>query len=201
VGGFTSDALVYLDYAALQERAGFGDVVNAIAIDASQPDLVRKRLADLGRLTLSTPAELVRQAEQATAADLIGHWIISLLSLSIGALFVSTMLGRSVVERRLEFATLKAIGLPTRVILLVVALEAVVICLVAAVLGVGLGLATGWLLNAALAPSYGIESIYAVDVFSFLIVFLLALGLGLVAGLLPARRATRVDPVEILREA
>ena len=35
----------------------------------------------------------------------------------------------------------------------------------------------------------------------FLLVFGLALFLGLVSGLFPARRATRVDPVEVLREA
>ena len=35
----------------------------------------------------------------------------------------------------------------------------------------------------------------------FGLVFALALGLGLVAGLVPARQATGVDPVEVLREA
>jgi ABC-type lipoprotein release transport system permease subunit len=32
-------------------------------------------------------------------------------------------------------------------------------------------------------------------------VFVVALGLGLLAGLFPARQATRVDPVDVLREA
>ena len=48
---------------------------------------------------------------------------------------------------------------------------------------------------------YAIQSIYSADVVSFLVVFLLALALGVIAGLAPARRATRVDPVDILREA
>ena len=49
------------------------------------------------------------------------------MALAIGALFVSSMLSRSVVERRLEFATLKAIGIPSLTILLVVAAEAVLV--------------------------------------------------------------------------
>ena len=57
------------------------------------------------------------------------------------------------------------------------------------------------LIDAYLAPMYGIESLYAADAQLFASVLLLALGLGLISGLEPARQATRVDPVEVLREA
>ena len=126
---------------------------------------------------------------------------IRLVMLAIGALFVSSMLSRSVVERRLEFATLKAIGIPSLTILLVVAAEAVLVSFVASLIGIGVSLFFGALLNATVAVQYGFESIYSADVVSFMIVFLLALALGVIAGLAPARRATRVDPVDILREA
>jgi putative ABC transport system permease protein len=111
------------------------------------------------------------------------------------------MLSRSVVERRLEFATLKAIGIPGRTILMVVAAEAVLVSFVASLIGIGVSLFFGLLINATIAVQYGFESLYSADVVSFLVVFLLALGLGVIAGLAPARRATRVDPVDILREA
>jgi hypothetical protein len=45
------------------------------------------------------------------------------------------------------------------------------------------------------------ESLYTADAGPFVGVFALALLTGVIAGLLPARRATRVDPVEILRQA
>ena len=59
----------------------------------------------------------------------------------------------------------------------------------------------GYLINELVAKSYGFESLFAVDAGSFTLVFVVAVGLGLLAGLFPARQATRVDPVEVLREA
>ena len=59
----------------------------------------------------------------------------------------------------------------------------------------------GYFINEIVAKAYGFESLYAVDAVSLSIVFVVAMGLGLVAGLFPARQATRVDPVDVLREA
>jgi ABC-type lipoprotein release transport system permease subunit len=59
----------------------------------------------------------------------------------------------------------------------------------------------GWGINTFYARAYGLESLYAPDPALFLTVFGLALALGVVASLGPAREATRVDPIEVLREA
>jgi ABC-type antimicrobial peptide transport system permease subunit len=59
----------------------------------------------------------------------------------------------------------------------------------------------GALLNGLMAPSFGIESFYVADATLFGVVFALALTLGVVSGISPARQATRVDPVDVLREA
>jgi putative ABC transport system permease protein len=192
----------YLDYAALRQQAGFGDVVNMLAVETARPAETRGRIAELGSYAIASPDELVAEAQEVFAADLIGHWIVNLLTLAIAALFVNNMLSRSVSERRLEFATLRAIGVPGRTVLLAVALEAVLIALAGTLVGIALSTLLGevWL-NGQVAPQYGYERFYAADPRLFLEVFGLALGLGLVAGLLPARAATRVDPGEVLREA
>jgi putative ABC transport system permease protein len=96
---------------------------------------------------------------------------------------------------------MRAIGIPNRTILITIAGEALVICVAAWTVGVGVSTLLGHLINVYVAPAYGEESFYAADTRLFLIVFALALGLGVVAGLSPAREATRVDPVEVLREA
>ena len=135
--------------------------------------------------------------------DVGGSPVVALrdVSLAIGGLFVSSMLSHSVSERRIDFATLRAIGIPARTILFTVAAEAVLITVVASTLGVVISLAFGLLINAYAAPSYGFESLYDADAGLFLLIFGLAVGLGIISGLFPARRATRVDPVEVLREA
>lgn len=199
--GFGSDAVAYLDYRAFRQRAEVGDVVSIIAVDTPRPAQARERIEALGSLATFDPAELVREAEEVNATATAMRWIIILLTLTIAALFVSNMLSRSVIERRLEFATLRAIGLPSRTILFTVGGEAALVSIVASFVGVGVSLLLGALINGVVAPAYGIESLYAPDAKLFLIVFMLALGLGVVSGVFPARRATRVDPVEVLREA
>jgi putative ABC transport system permease protein len=201
VAGFSSNSLVYMDDAAFRERAGIGDVIGVISIDTDQPAEVRQRLDEMGDLRTYTPPELVELAEQANATSVVSYQLLGGLTLGIGALFVSNMLSQSVVERRPEFATLKAIGLPNRSVLLIVGLEAVLICLAASVVGILLSLLMGYLMNIYYDATFGLEALYAPDAGIFANVFVLAVGLGVIAGLLPARRATRVDPVEILREA
>jgi ABC-type lipoprotein release transport system permease subunit len=199
--GLTGDSIAYLESRAFGERAGVGDVFSIIAVDTDRPDEVRERVHEIASLDVFDRTDLVRQAEKANETGVVMRWILNVLTLSIGALFVSNMLGRSVAERRLEFATLRAIGLPSRTILLTVALEAAMVSLLACVAGIGISFALGAFIDGVVAKQYGFESLYAPDAGLFLLIFALALALGLVAGLFPARQATRVDPVEVLREA
>jgi putative ABC transport system permease protein len=199
--GFSTDAVAYMDAQAFRLRADVGDMFNVIAVDSARPAEARQRILDLESLSVFEPQELVRLAEEADATSAMVRMILSMLTLSIAALFVSNMLSRSVAERRLEFATLRAIGIPTRTILLTVAGEALLVSVVAGVVGIGISQLLGALLNGFLAPSYGFEALYVADLHLFGLIFALALGLGLLAGLFPARSATRVDPVDVLREA
>ena len=199
--GFSTNALTYMDYRAFRARADLGDVFNMLVIDADDASAVRERVLELGSLAALTPADLVAQAELSNKSAVIFRWLLSALSLAVAALFVSNMLGRSVAERRLEFGTLRAIGIPGHTILAIVALEALLVSFIAGLFGMGLSLLMGWGINATLAKQYGFESLYAADAGLFGVVLALALLLGLIAGLFPARNATRVDPVTVLREA
>jgi ABC-type lipoprotein release transport system permease subunit len=199
--GFGGDSTAYLDYRAFRQRADIGDVFTVIAVDTVQAEETRRQVLELGSLAVSSPQDLVRQTEQVYASSVAFSWIFSLLALAIGALFIANMLARSVAERRLEFATLRAIGIPARTILLAVGGEAIFISLLSALFGLALSLLFGWLINSTLAVEYGIETLFNVDAGLFTLAFGMALGLGLVSGVFPARQATRVDPVEVLREA
>jgi ABC-type lipoprotein release transport system permease subunit len=199
--GTRPDAIAYVDYQALRQRTDSGDVMGVILVDAAHPGETRQRIDQLGSLTVLDPDELARQTADANAAGIGLNWMLIVLTLSIAGLFVSTMLGRSVTERRLEFATLRAIGVPVRTIVLTVAAEALSVGLTASVLGVGFSLCLGALVNRFAAPAYGVEFIYAADASLYLLVFALALTLGILSGLFPARQAVRVDPADVLREA
>jgi ABC-type lipoprotein release transport system permease subunit len=199
--GFDADQRAYLDYDDLRQRAGLWDILNTIMVDTDQPEVVRRRIEELGSFSTFDRAQLVKLAEPLLAGRIAIFNVLNFLALLIAGIFVSNVLGRSVAERRLEFATLRAIGIPSRTILLTVGAEALLISIVAGIGGVVLSLFFGALLNGYMAPEYGLESLYSADAGLFLTVAALALGLGVVAGYFPARAATRVDPVEVLREA
>jgi putative ABC transport system permease protein len=190
-----------MDYDALRQRADVGDVFSTIIVDSTQPEATRQKVLEMGSLTVFSPSDLVRKAEEVNAPAVGMYWVLIGLTLGIAALFVGNMLARSVAERRIEFATLRAIGVPTRTILLTVAAEAVLVCAGAGAIGIAISLFMGFLLNATLAPAYSLETMYSANVSLFVQLGALAVGLGVVSGLLPARQATRVDPVDVLRGA
>lgn len=199
--GFSGDSLGYVELQSLRQRASIGDVVNMIAVATTSPTVTRQRIDDLESLSAFSADDLIRQAEEANQAGVVIRFIMVLLTLVIAALFVANMLSRSVSERRLELATLKAIGMPGGTIIWSIAGEALLVCVAAYFVGIGMALLFGYLINELVAKAYGFESLFAVDAGSFLLVFVVAVGLGLLAGLVPARQATRVDPVDVLREA
>jgi ABC-type lipoprotein release transport system permease subunit len=199
--GFSGDSLGYVELQSLRQRASIGDVVNMIAVATTNPPVTRQRIEDLESLSAFSADDLIRQAEEANQSGVVIRIIMVLLTLVIAALFVANMLSRSVSERRLELATLKAIGMPGSTIIWSIAGEALLVCVAAYFVGIGQALLYGYLINELVAKAYGFESLFAVDAGSFLLVFVIAVGLGVLAGLLPARQATRVDPVDVLREA
>ena len=120
--------------------------------------------------------------------------VITGLALFVGAIGIMNITYVSVKERTLEIGTRKALGARRRTILLQFLVEAVCICLVGGLIGVGLT----WALAAAVAlaaPAFPI-------VFSPLVVVVsvvLAIGVGVVSGFAPAWSASALDPVEALR--
>jgi putative ABC transport system permease protein len=198
---FGQNSVAYMDYRTLVSHAQLGDALNIIAIQTNQPARVVQRLNDLGGLSAWTPAQLVAQAQQASASGVAIDWILIVLTLGVAGLFVNTLLSQSVSERRAEFAVLRAIGFPARWIVLTVALESLLVTVAAGLLAVVISLLFGALINATVAPQYGFDSLFHADPSLFILIFGLAIVLGVVSGVLPARKAASVDPVEVLREA
>jgi ABC-type lipoprotein release transport system permease subunit len=199
--GMGAASLLYMDMQTLQPRAGAGDVVNLIQVETSDPGRLRGRLDELDSFKVLTREDAIAEGGAAYASDQIGNTLFIGLTLAIAALFVASMLGRSVARRRLDFATLRAIGIPNTTVLLMVAGEAVLVVLPAGMIGIALSTVMGLAINATLAPTFGVDSFYSADAQLISVVFALAMGLGMIAGFVPARRATRVDPIEVLREA
>ncbi|WP_060887892.1 ABC transporter permease [Streptomyces caniscabiei] len=114
------------------------------------------------------------------------------ISLVIAVLGVVNTLAMSVFERQREVGMLRAVGLDRPGVTRMIQLEAVVISLFGAVIGVGLGSFLGWAIceiTKADIPGYALVLPWG----RFALFLLLAALVGLLAALWPARSAARLD--------
>ena len=121
----------------------------------------------------------------------------ALLALVIGGLAVINTMLMAVSERVREIGLKKAIGATTRAVLREFMLESSFIGLFGGLVGFGIGFAVTTLLNASMPASQG--SIFLVTPGLAALCIGFALFLGTVAGIVPAFRASRMDPVAALR--
>ena len=116
------------------------------------------------------------------------------ISLLVGGVGILTILTIAVAERTSEIGLLRAVGATRRGILLLFLGEAALL----AALGGTAGLLLGW--SAALALHLAIPALPVHTPWSYaLLAEVVAVAVGLAAGVLPARRAAHLDPLEALR--
>ena len=131
---------------------------------------------------------------------------VGTLTLAIGGVGLANIMLVSVTQRTREIGILKSIGATQRAILSQFLLEAVAIVTVGGVLGVVVGWAITWFLGGLplLGPLFHTtngEGDVQLGISTFAVVTSTALleAVGLIAGLLPAIKAARLDPIESLR--
>ena len=116
------------------------------------------------------------------------------ISLVVGAIGILTMVWIAVGERTNEIGLLRSIGATRRQVQLVFLSEAIVLGLLGGLLGLGVGLGICALLRAAVA------GLPVHTPFEYVLAALaVSLATGVLSGVLPARRAASLDPVESLR--
>lgn len=110
---------------------------------------------------------------------------------------VINTLSMSVIERTREIGVLRALGSTRWQIRRTIADESLVIALIGAVMGIAIGAGLGWALLKGL--SFGIPGVeYTPPVGTMVGVAVAAVILGLIAAILPARRAAKLDVVDAL---
>ena len=123
----------------------------------------------------------------------------ALLALIVGGLSVINTMLMAVTERVREIGLKKAVGAHTRHILREYLLEATLIGAIGGTIGLLLGWGITSLVNAATAASN--LSLFLVSWRLVIIALVFSVGLGAFAGIIPALRASRMDPVRALRAA
>ncbi|MGP4100468.1 ABC transporter permease [Nonomuraea sp. KM90] len=114
---------------------------------------------------------------------------------------VGNTLGLSVLERTRESALLRALGLQRRQLRWMLAIEAALLSLAGAAVGIAAGTFFGWVGAHAVSGQLNLENIqFAMSVPQTLGVTVVAAVAGVLASVLPGRRAARATPVDALAE-
>jgi putative ABC transport system permease protein len=134
------------------------------------------------------------------AINMMLNMLYGLLAMAIliAVLGVINTLAMSVFERKHEIGMLRAIGLDRAKVKQMVRLEAVIISLFGAVLGIGLGLFMGWAAGGSIGNTV---KTYSMEIpFGRIAVFLvIAAVVGVLAAVWPARSAARLNPLMAIK--
>ncbi|HTY04736.1 MAG TPA: ABC transporter permease [Rhodocyclaceae bacterium] len=116
------------------------------------------------------------------------------ISLLVGGVGIVTIMTIAVTERTNEIGLLKAVGAPERTILGIFLGEAVTLAAIGGVCGLAVGIGFAHFLHLVF-PALPVHTPWSFVVLAEA----MAVAIGLAAGVLPARRAAGLDPVEALR--
>jgi putative ABC transport system permease protein len=200
--GVDRDSEVHIPVTAAQRLFGV-DRIDALAVKAPRADDVeplQKKLT--AALQDKYDGEEFSAVTQTQILGTIGRILglltlvlaaIAAISLLVGGVGVSNIMLVSVRERTREIGLRKALGARQRDVLLQFLIEAVLLCVVGGLIGIGLGVG-GSLLVAAVSPLPAVIAWW-----SPVLAFVVSAAVGIFFGVAPARRAGRLDPVVALR--
>jgi putative ABC transport system permease protein len=118
---------------------------------------------------------------------------LGMISLLVGSIGVMNIMLVTVTERTREIGIRKAVGANRRTILMQFLNESVFLCLIGGTFGVILGFL------AALGISLGFDIPFAVPIWIVIAALLVTSVVGLFAGIYPAAKASKLDPIDALR--
>jgi macrolide transport system ATP-binding/permease protein len=202
-GGGGNNLQAWAPYTTVSKRmnnqAEFRNIVvklaDGVSASVAQDAVTRALSTRRGRTDFFIrSSESVRQTiDQVTGTLSLLMGAIGAISLVVGGIGVMNIMLVSVSERTKEIGVRSAIGARRSDIMSQFVIEAVLVCLIGGALGVGLSLLIGVVVAAAVKT---FSLVYSLS--SFVTAFSVASLIGLIFGWLPARNASRLDPVAAL---
>lgn len=127
---------------------------------------------------------------------LIGFVAVSLV---VSSIMIAIITYISVLERTKEIGILRAIGASKKDISRVFNAETFIEGLIAGILGIAVTLLINWPINVIVGKLAGVSTIATLETKAAIILVLISITLTVIAGFIPAKMASKKDPVESLR--
>ena len=172
-------------------RVVSSDLVSPVAEVTSR--MLRRRHNDVVDYQVVIPEQLLEQERRTQTIFNIVLAAIASISLIVGGIGIMNIMLASVMERIREIGVRRSVGAKETDIVQQFLIESLTLSVGGGLLGVALGVA----LSTGIEWTTGIQTVVSVG--AVLLAFIVSAGVGLIFGLLPAKRAAEHDPVVALR--
>ncbi len=158
--------------------------------DGKEENVIRYN--DLVGMLMSSVTDIV---------DMISYVLIGFVSISlvVSSIMIGIITYISVLERTKEIGILRAIGASKKDISRVFNAETLIVGFTAGVIGIGVTVLLNIPINMIIAHLAGVENLSSLPIVGGIILIIISMLLTIIAGLIPARLASKKDPVESLR--
>jgi putative ABC transport system permease protein len=189
-------------YDTILVKAKSEDLVDGLMEDIVDKLMVSRHIAreDDRDFTVSASKSMAESVTEMTSSMTLFLGAIAAVSLLVGAVGIANTMFTSVLEKTKEIGTMKAIGAKNRDILMIFLFNSAMVGLVGGILGVILGAFVS-----TLFPMLGLRMMGGGSSSIYLSPKLMAFGLtlaviiGVISGVVPAYRASKLKPVDALR--
>jgi len=163
------------------------------AVTIAMREIRQLRPAERNNFDMITQDQILDTFNKITGVFFLVMIVLSSVGLMVGGIGVMALLMVSVTNRTREIGVRKALGATHRAILMQFLVESATLTGIGGALGIIVGLTLGRLITMLMNIDAGVPLLLT------LIAVTVSVGIGLVFGILPARRAARLDPIEALR--
>ncbi|HEY3287338.1 MAG TPA: ABC transporter permease [Gemmatimonadaceae bacterium] len=193
-----ADHAYYIDktnmmFIAVRPRDGVTVAEAQEGVTVLMREMRRLRPGDGNTFDMITQDQILDVFNNITGVFFVVMIVLASVALMVGGIGVMAIMMVSVTDRTREIGVRKAMGATRRDIQMQFLIEAATLTGMGGITGIVVGLVTGTLatllLNIQATPPWGLT----------LIAVAVSVAIGLIFGVLPARRASRLDPIEALR--
>jgi putative ABC transport system permease protein len=212
-GSFTLDGAIWISERDLNEIKPFGEDVDIIAVKVRDKEKIDQTKEEIERLLrkrrdvkegeedfeVSTPEAMLSTVNQILVGIQIFIVIIASVSILVGAIGITNTMATSVLERKKEIGTMKAIGSKNKDIFYQFFVEAGLLGLIGGFMGVAFGIFISYIGTYSINIFLGTETKPTINLFLMFFSILGSFLIGAISGVFPAMQAAKENPVEAIR--